>query len=247
MISPVSKLFFEMGFSFVLENLYKNGEKMDYKRITLIAGHYGSGKTNIAVNMAFDLKTKYDNVAVADLDIVNPYFRTKDSMLEFEEKGIRLICSDYANTNVDIPALPQDMYAVIDDKSMMSIVDIGGDDRGAYALGRYAPGILEEGNYEMLFVINCFRPLTKNPQDVIEVMHEIETAGGIKFTGIINNSNLGNETTSEDVLSSLPYAKEVSKQAGLPVVMTSVMESLYEELLDKVPDLFSLSLQKKII
>ncbi len=162
---------------------------MNYKRVTLIAGHYGSGKTNIAVNMAFDLKKKYQNVAIADLDIVNPYFRTKDSMTELEEKGIRLICSDYANTNVDIPALPQDMYAVVDDKEMMAIVDIGGDDRGAYALGRYAPGILEENNFDMFFVINCFRPLTRNAKDVVEVMHEIETAGGIKFTGIINNSN----------------------------------------------------------
>ena len=115
---------------------------MDYKRITLIAGHYGSGKTNIAVNMAFDLKKKSDNVAIADLDIVNPYFRTKDSVEDFEKLGIRLIASDYANTNVDIPALPQDMYSIVDDKNLMAIVDIGGDDRGAYALGRYAPGIL---------------------------------------------------------------------------------------------------------
>lgn len=220
---------------------------MNYKRVTLIAGHYGSGKTNIAVNMAFDLKKKYQNVAIADLDIVNPYFRTKDSMTELEEKGIRLICSDYANTNVDIPALPQDMYAVVDDKEMMAIVDIGGDDRGAYALGRYAPGILEEDNFDMFFVINCYRPLTRNAKDVVEVMHEIETAGGIKFTGIINNSNLGMETTAEDVKNSLSYAEEVSKLTGLKVVMTSVMDSICGEGLDGLPNLFPLSLQKKII
>ena len=219
---------------------------MDYKRITLIAGHYGSGKTNIAVNMAFDLKKNFDNVAIADLDIVNPYFRTKDSIDELNKSGIRLICSDYANTNVDIPALPQDMYSVIDDKSLMAVVDIGGDDRGAYALGRYAEGIVSEGNFDMLFVINCFRPLTKTAEDVIEVMHEIETAGGIKFTGIINNSNLGEETTAEDVLGSVDYAKQVSEKTGLPVVMTCADAKICGGL-DGIENLFPLNLQKKII
>lgn len=220
---------------------------MDYKRITLIAGHYGSGKTNIAVNMAFDLKKLRRNVAIADLDIVNPYFRTKDSMEEFEKNGIRLICSEYANTNIDIPALPQDMYAVIDDKELNAIVDIGGDDRGAYALGRYASGILEEDNFDMLFVINCYRPLTREVKDVVEVMREIESAGGIKFTGIINNSNLGPETMPEDVLSSLGYADEVSRKTGLPILMTCAMDKLVDELSGSVQNLFPLALQKKII
>ena len=220
---------------------------MDYKIITMIAGHYGSGKTNIAVNMAFDLKKLRKNVAIADLDIVNPYFRTKDSMEELEKNGIRLICSEYANTNVDIPALPQDMYAVIDDKELNTIVDIGGDDRGAYALGRYASGILEEDNFDMLFVINCYRPLTREVKDVVEVMREIESAGGIKFTGIINNSNLGPETTAGDVVSSLGYADKVSRMTGLPIVMTCAMETLVDELSGRVKNLFPLALQKKII
>ncbi len=219
---------------------------MDYKRIMLIAGHYGSGKTNIAVNMAFDLKKLHNNVAIADLDIVNPYFRTKDSQAELEKAGIRLICSEYANTNVDIPAIPQDMYSIIDNKDIMAVVDIGGDDRGAYALGRYADSIINEGNFEMLFVINKYRPLTRNASDVIEIMHEIETAGKIKFTGIINNSNLGEETTAEDVLHSLKYADEVSAATGLPIAMTCAMENLCAEL-KSVSGLFPLSLQKKII
>ena len=219
---------------------------MNYKRITLVAGHYGSGKTNIAVNMALELKNTYDNVAIADLDIVNPYFRTKDSQEEFEKAGIRLICSEYANSNVDIPALPQDMYSIIDDKDLMAVVDIGGDDRGAYALGRYSDGILDEGNYDMLFVINKYRPLTRNPKDVIEVMHEIESAGKIKFTGIINNSNLGEETVAQDVLDSLEYAEEVSKETGLRVVMTCAKENICKEL-TSIENLFPLKLQKKII
>ncbi len=219
---------------------------MNYKRITLIAGHYGSGKTNIAVNLAFDIRKYYNNVAIADLDIVNPYFRTKDSHAELSRAGIKLICSEYANTNVDIPAIPQDMYSIIDDKEIMAVVDIGGDDRGAYALGRYSDAILQEGSFEMLFVINKYRPLTRNATDVIEVMHEIETAGKIKFTGIINNSNLGEETTEEDILGSLEYADEVSKITTLPVVMTCAKESLCRNLLH-IPNLFPLHLQKKII
>ncbi|MBQ7725880.1 MAG: hypothetical protein IJT66_01925, partial [Clostridia bacterium] len=203
---------------------------MEYKRITLLCGHYGSGKTNVAVNMALDLKTQYDNTAIADLDIVNPYFRTKDSKAEFEKAGIRLICSEYAGSNVDIPAMPQQMYAITDDKSLKAILDIGGDDRGALALGRLAPAILAENDYEMLMVINRFRPLTQDAASTMEVLREIEQASGIPFTGLVNNSNLGEETTAETVLSSLEYANEVSRLSGLPVVCTTVCTSIYQQL-----------------
>ncbi len=216
-----------------------------YKRITLLSGHYGSGKTNIAVNMALDLKKQYDKVAVADLDIVNPYFRTKDSMEDFKQNGIRLIVSEYANSNLDIPALPDDMYAITDDRQLKTIIDVGGDDRGALALGRIAPQIIKENDYDMLMVINRFRPLTPDAESTLEVMREIELAGGIKFTGLINNSNLGAQTEKEDVLSSVKYANEVSALSGLPVVLTTVEERLYNNLLGKVENLFSLSLQAR--
>lgn len=218
---------------------------IDYKRLTLLCGHYGSGKTNVAVNMAFDLKNQYDNVAVADLDIVNPYFRTKDSLEDFNSRNIRLICSEYANSNVDIPALPQDMYAITDDKSLKVILDIGGDDRGALALGRLAPKINEENDFEMLMVINKFRPLTPDADSTIEVMREVEAAGGIRFTGLVNNSNLGEETTAQDVIESVAYANEVSEKSGLPVVMTSVKAELLEELNGRIDNLFPLTLQAK--
>lgn len=219
---------------------------MEHKRITLFAGHYGSGKTNIAVNLAFRLKREGRDVTVADLDIVNPYFRTEDSRADFEAAGIRLICSPYANSNVDLPALPQELYAVTDDRSRTAIMDIGGDDRGAFALGRYTPAILEENNFDMLLVINCYRPLTRNALDTIAIMHEIEAAGGVPFTGIVNNSNLGEETTAETVLASLPYADEVSALTGLPVCFTSVKASLAPELSGKIKNVFPLALQAKI-
>ncbi len=213
----------------------------------MLCGHYGSGKTNVAVNLAIEMSKMHDNVVALDLDIVNPYFRTKDSMKEFEKAGIRLIASEYANTNVDIPALPQEMYAVTDDKSITAVLDVGGDDRGALALGRLAPAILSENDYEMLMVINCYRPLTKTAEQTIEVMHEIETACKMKFTGLVNNSNLGAVTTKEDILASLPYAEEVSLKTGLPLVLTSVREDISEELLGKVPNLFPMRLQKTLL
>ena len=216
------------------------------KRVTLFSGHYGSGKTNIAVSYAMELKKEGKKVMIADLDIVNPYFRTKDSGEDLKNADIRLICSEYANTNLDIPALPQELYALTDDRSYHAVIDVGGDDRGALALGRIAPALREEGNYEMLMVINCYRPLTRDADSLMEVLHEIEIAGKLPFTGLVNNSNLGELTTAEDVLSSVAFAEAVSKASGLPVVMTTVKRELYEELEGKIPNLFPLELQKKI-
>ena len=218
----------------------------ELKRLTLLCGHYGSGKTNIAVNIAAELKKQGGNVAIADLDIVNPYFRAKDSVEEFKKLGIRLICSEYANTNLDIPALPQEMYAVTDDRTLKVVLDIGGDDRGALVLGRLAPAITAENDYEMLMVVNCFRPLTRDAESTIEVMREIETAGKIKFTGLVNNSNLGAETTEADVLSSVSYAENVSELSGLPIFMTTVEKSLFERLSPKIENLVPLDLQRYI-
>lgn len=219
---------------------------MIYKRITILCGHYGSGKTNVAVNMAYDLKNQHDKVLIADLDIVNPYFRTKDSKDELESRGITLISSEYAGTNVDIPAMPQQMYALVDNKDCKAVIDVGGDDRGALALGRIMPSIMAENDYEMLFVINCYRPLTRDAESTLEVMREIEEACKCKFTAIVNNSNLGNETTEDDVLKSVAYAEEVSRITGLPIKCTCVYGKLYDSLKTKIPNAFSLDLQSKI-
>ena len=214
------------------------------KRLTILCGHYGSGKTNVAVNVAAELKKSREIVTVADLDIVNPYFRTKDSAAYFGEQGIRLICSAYANSNVDIPALPQEMYALTDDRSMTAVLDIGGDDRGALVLGRLAPAILREGDYDMFLVINRHRPLTRDAASTLEVLREIEAAGGIPFTGIINNSNIGPLTTAADVLASRAYAEEVAAAAGIPLVMTTVRKDLYDEVAAELPHVFPLDLQQ---
>ena len=218
----------------------------EQKRLTILCGHYGSGKTNVAVNLAYALKQHRERVTIADLDIVNPYFRTKDSSDDFAARGIGLICSEYANSNVDIPALPPEMYAVTDDKSLTVVLDIGGDDRGALALGRLAPKIREENDYAMLMVINRYRPLTPDAPATYEVMQEIEQACGIRFTGLVNNSNLGVETTARHVLESVEYARAVEALTGVPLVLTTVRQDLYAELEEKIPDLFALELQAKI-
>ena len=215
------------------------------KRLTLLCGHYGSGKTNVAVNLAFYLKEQYNNVVVADLDIVNPYFRTKDSIDDFKARGIELICSEYANTNVDIPALPANMYRLTADKDITAVIDVGGDDRGAYALGRLVPEIKAENNFDMLMVINGYRPLTPDAESTIEVMREIEEACKLKFTGLVNNSNIGEETTAEDIIKSIGYANEVSRASGLPIVMTSIKAELYDELKNKIDNLLPMTLQAK--
>ncbi len=219
---------------------------MNYKRLTVLCGHYGSGKTNIAANMAFDLKKQYENTAIADLDIVNPYFRSKDSLEDFKKSGIRFICSEYANSNVDIPSLPADLYSITDDRSLKVILDIGGDDRGAYVLGRLAPMMLEENDFDMLMVINKYRPLTPDALSTLEVMREIEIACKLPFTGIINNSNLGVETSADTVRASLDYAREVSRLSSLPIIATTVDERIVGKL-DGIDNIFPLHLQKKTL
>ena len=213
------------------------------KRLTILCGHYGTGKTNVAVNLALSMAGQGQPVTVADLDIVNPYFRTLDSAAAFKEAGIRLICSRFANSNVDIPSLPPDLYAITDDKSHRVVIDVGGDDSGAMVLGRLAPAILAENDYEMLLVVNRYRPLTPDIPSTVEVMREIETAAGLRFTGIVNNSNLGQETTPDDLLSSMKYADELAEATGLPLVATTVADHLYPALEGQIDPLFPLRLQ----
>ena len=218
---------------------------MEHKRLTLFAGHYGSGKTNIAVNYAIALAKEGKQVVIGDLDIVNPYFRTADSAKELEKAGVKLISPQFANTNVDLPALPAEAYRLVEDKSIYGIMDIGGDDRGAYALGRYVPAIKAENNYRMVFVANCYRPLTRTPEEALEVMGEIEAACGLPFTDIINNANLGPETTPDMVLDAVPYMEKLSELSGLPIFAHAAEISVAQGLAGKLTPVIPLQLQEK--
>ncbi len=201
---------------------------MSDKKAIIITGHYGSGKTNIAVNLAVEYAEKGERVCVIDLDIVNPYFRTADFGALFEEKGIYLVAPQYANTNLDIPSLGFDMAALLRGYDRV-VVDVGGDDAGAIALGQYAT-ILKNFGYEMLYVVNSFRFLTSTPEESLELLRDIELVSSLKATGVVNSSNLGLETTAEDILGSMDYAEGCAKAAGLPLVFTAAMKGL------EVPD-----------
>ena len=213
------------------------------KRVSIFCGHYGSGKTNIAVNYALSLKKQGIPVRIADLDIVNPYFRTKDSADELTAAGIELISPVFANTNVDLPALPQELYSLVQQTDTYAVMDVGGDDRGAYALGRYAPYIREENNFDLYCVVNFFRPLTTTPEEAAEVMAEIEAAAHLPFTALINNSNLGEATTLDDVLSTRERCESLSRMTGLPIAATCLRADLVPA--GREAEFMPLHLQKK--
>ena len=218
---------------------------MEHKRLTLFAGHYGSGKTNIAVKYAFCLASEGKKVCIGDLDIVNPYFRTADSAKELANAGVELISPQFANTNVDLPALPAENYRLVQDKKTYGIMDIGGDDRGAYALGRFVPDILAENDYRMAFVANCCRPLTRTPEDALEIMREIEAACGLRFTCIINNSNLGELTDPQVLTDSVPFIESLCKLSGLPLWMHTAERTVAEKLPEMTAPVLAMDLQEK--
>jgi len=214
-------------------------------KLVILAGHYGSGKTHLAVNLALIMRQSHEQVAVADLDIVNPYYRTRDAEALLHEAGIRLISSSLAGSNLDAPAMSADAGAIFDDPALYAVADVGGDDRGALALGRYAAKISAHPSCQVLFVCNARRPLTASVCDALAVLREIEAAGHIAFTGLINNTNIGPDTTPEDILRSQPFMDKLSEASGLPVVMTSVCRDLFPALAGKVDGLFPIDMLKK--
>ena len=207
------------------------------KRVAIFMGHYGSGKTFISVNYAIALARAGKPVSIYDLDIVNPYFRTVDAQKRLEKEGVELVVSPFAETNVDIPAMNAKSYKMLDDLNRYAVADIGGDDRGALALGRFSERLKTENNYDALFVVNKFRPETRDIQGALEIKEEIERAGKLAFTGIVNNANLGLETTEETILSGLDFTQKLSKETGLPVKFTAIRSDLIKGELKKIKDI----------
>jgi len=196
------------------------------KRINIITGHYGSGKTEIALNMALELKKQHDNVIICDMDIVNPYFRTNDEAEFLAKNGIRLIAPDYASTNIDIPILPGDVLSVFNDKDAYAVLDLGGDDDGAVALGKYHHYLKDE-DYDMFFVLNALRPDTMNVDDIKALAQNIEIMSRAKITGLINNTNLSYLTESKHLCESLEFGEAAAKELGVPLkYITGTPETL---------------------
>lgn len=193
-------------------------------KIIAVTGHYGSGKTNLAVNLAVDFAKEGERVTIIDLDIVNPYFRTADFSELFGLLGIKLVAPQFANTNLDIPSLGFDMAAVINGCDRL-IIDVGGDDTGAVALGQYAT-VLGNFGCELYYVVNRYRYLTRTPGEAVELLRDIEQVSRIKAKGIVNCSNLGSQTTADDVKVTADYALKCASEAGVPLALTAAERSL---------------------
>ncbi len=198
-------------------------EETDFKPYTLVCGHYGCGKTNLSLNMACDLAGRGEKVALVDLDIVNPYFRSSDQRAALEARGIRLIAPGSAGTTLDVPALPAEIAATFGSAGD-GILDVGGADAGAPARGRFS-GKIKKLDYDMLYVVNKYRPLTSGPIDAARLLGEIEAASRLKATGLVNNSHLMHHTTAETIMSSLRYAEELAASLGLPLTITTAPKS----------------------
>lgn len=202
------------------------------KQIHIFAGHFGSGKTEVALNFARKERKKGKSVAIIDIDIVNPYFRTNDAAYILNELGIRLISNGYASTNLDMPIVPAAVLGVFDSEEEVIIFDVGGDEDGAYALGQYF-SLFSQHPYEMHYVINTRRPLTSTTDELLEMAREIEKASRLKFTDIYNNTNLANQTTAGILLSGKDVACELSKKMRIPVAYHCGTTDVISELPDE--------------
>lgn len=203
----------------------------------IFTGHFGSGKTETAVNFAFELKkSKPDSkVALLDLDIINPFFRSADAKEKLEKAGITVEIPLYANTNVDVPALTGKMGAIIGNLEYDVVLDIGGDDLGARAVGYYSD-IIKNRAHTIYFVANSFRPFTSTIEAATKIFEEVEASTALKISGIVNNSNLLEHTTAQTVLDGLPLIENLARSKNVPVLMHAAMRPVAEELLKLRPD-----------
>lgn len=195
------------------------------KRITVICGHYGCGKTNFAINLSIAMAKSGKQVTLVDLDIVNPYFRSSDYKKMLEENGVYVISPKYAGTNVDTPALSAEIESVFDKDDVYAIFDVGGDDAGAFALGRYSYKIKRE-DYSFIYVVNKYRNLISTPKLSVKILGEIMCACGLSPTYIVNNSHLQNETTPQTIINAIDYGKKVSNIVEIPLLCTTAPDFL---------------------
>jgi len=201
------------------------------KKYNIFAGHYGSGKTEIAINTVLCLAKEGKKTILVDMDIVNPYFRSSEKEKMLESRGIRVIKPCYANTMVDVPSLPSEIYSPFTQGECdAAVFDAGGDPVGAAALGMlkdYFDENLE--NTEFYCVINTLRPMQQSAEEIMDMMREIENKSKLKLTALIHNTNLARKTRTEDVISGQQIVEEVSKKTGLPITAVYAMEDIADE------------------
>lgn len=215
------------------------------KRINIFTGHYGSGKSEVAVNYAFKMNKKLGNVAIVDLDIVNPYFRTADARERLEAEGIKVMAPLYANTNVDAPTLPVGINSVFENKAYNVVLDVGGDEVGSTVLGRYNEEISENA-FEMFMVINTLRPFTNTPEKILEMLAEIEWTSKLEVTALINNTNYLASTTVDIILEGHKIIQIASEKANIPIAFISGFNPMAKEAAQQL-NIEHLPLQKNIL
>ncbi|MGI6189483.1 MAG: ATP-binding protein [Clostridiales bacterium] len=189
-------------------------------RLTVFTGHFGSGKTEIALNYSIRLARRGETVTIVDLDIVNPFFRSSEAKDVLNREGVRVLAPTFAGTTVDVPSLPSEIYAVFQDKRSRVVFDVGGDEKGAAVLGRYHPYFNSEP-YDMFYVINTKRPLSGHAEQVINTLKAVELNSRLKVTHLINNTNLMHETTIEHILEGQDVVEHVSGELNIPVAYIS--------------------------
>lgn len=196
--------------------------------ITVITGHFGSGKTEIALNLAMEARSANTKVAVADLDIVNPYYRSRDARAILEENDIELIAPAERLAAADLPIVSAEIFRIIYDPKYTLIVDAGGDKDGATALGQFYND-WRDMEPEMLFILNANRPYVSTLDGAMETLLNIEKASRLKVTGIINNSNVGSETTIGDVHKGLELCRVLARELDIPIINTILSPHLRNE------------------
>lgn len=211
-------------------------------RLTLVTGHYGTGKTEFSVNLALAFAAEGARTALADLDIVNPYFRSREQRCLLEAAGVRLIAAAQALADADVPALPAELHALLEDRTVRGVLDIGGDPSGARVLARYRARILKE-DYQLLYVVNARRPEVRTAERSVEYLRGIEAVTGLRCTGLVNNTHLCGETAPEDVREGAALAEETSRLAGVPVVCHAA-EARFQDQLRDLP-LFPIEIKMK--
>ena len=202
---------------------------MDDKRIFIFSGYYGSGKTEVATNFVLNLRKKYEKVAIADMDVVNPYFRSRDKEELFKKNGVRLIAPPAKINSADLPYLTADIVGTITDESYKLVLDMGGDDVGTIPLGSVKTKIEQMGNYEVFMIVNINRPFTNDVDGILKMADMIKEMSGLTPSAIISNTHLKELTTEDMVFEGADVAFEAAKRLGIKFSFVSIPHFLNKE------------------
>ena len=213
-------------------------------RVSILTGHYGTGKTEVSVNLALALAGEGCRVMLADLDIVNPYFRSRERRPQLEAAGIQVISSSQACSDADVPALPAELLAILENRDVRGVLDIGGDPVGARVLARFQPKIIAE-DYQLIFVLNANRPEVRTPEAAVAYLRAIEATTGLTCSGIVNNTHLCGETTPAEIRKGAALAEEVSRQTGLPILCHTAEERFLQDVSDLREPVFPITINMK--